>query len=114
MRRKASAIVKNVVPFKAPDEFANAGIKWTREPLSESERALREAFLTYETSCGHDGLASLLLLAIVSRRQGAVGSDLENAADFAEIMLAMQLRKHQCAVLEMLQAYLADHGPLWQ
>jgi hypothetical protein len=102
--------MKNVVPFKACDEFANAGINWTREPLSEGERMLRETFLTYESSCGMNGLASLLLLAIVTRRQGVPASDLQNAADCAEVMLAMQLRKHQCDVLAMAQGYLAGRG----
>jgi hypothetical protein len=105
--------VKNVVPFKCPDEFGNAGIEWTREPCQESERALREAFLTYESSCGPSGLISLLLLAIVTQRQGTVASDLRYAADFAEIMLAMKLRKHQCDALEIVRAYLEDRPPLW-
>ncbi len=106
--------MKNVVPFKSPDEFANAGIAWTSEPRHESERSLREAFLTYETSCGPNGLVSLLLLAIVSQRQGTVASDLRDAAALAEIMLAMQLRKHQCDVLETVQQYVTDRGPLWR
>src|ERR1700737_2117369 len=56
--------VRNVVPFKAPETFERFGIEWTRTAANESERLLREAFLTYETSCGMNGLASLLLLAI--------------------------------------------------
>jgi hypothetical protein len=106
--------MKNVVPFKACDEFANVGIDWTREPLREDERILRETFLTYESSCGMHGLGSLLLLAIVTRRQGVPARDLQNAADFAEVMLAMQLRKHQCDVLQMARDYLAGRGPLWR
>jgi hypothetical protein len=105
--------VKNVVPFKAADEFANAGIKWTREPLTESERALREGFVTCESSCGMNGLVSLVLLALVTRRQGTVASDLQNAADFAEIMLGTQVAKHQRDALETVQAFLAESGPLW-
>jgi hypothetical protein len=52
-------------------------------------------------------------LAVVSRRQGAVGEDLQAAADFAEIMLAMKLGKHQHDALEMVHDYLALGGPLW-
>ncbi|SRR5579884_2306518 len=105
--------MKNVVPFKSCDEFANAGIDWTREPLGEHERAVREAFLTYESSCGSQGLISLVLLAIVTRRHGQPAADLKNAADFAEVMLAMQVRKHQCDVLRMVEEYVDGRGPLW-
>lgn len=105
--------VKNVVPFKAPHTFDRFGIDWTKDPKSERERALREAFLTYETSCGINGLASILLLATVSRRQGAVADDLQHAADFAEIMLAMQLGKHQAEALTTIEAHLAGGGALW-
>jgi len=107
------AAVKNVVPFKTCDEFAMAGIVWSREPLSERERSVRETFLTYESSCGSSGLISLVLLAIVTRRHGEPAADLKNAADFAEVMLAMQLRKHQCDVLELVGKYVDGHGPLW-
>ena len=107
------ATVKNVVPFKTCDEFAKAGIVWSREPLSERERSVRETFLTYESSCGSSGLISLVLLAIVTRRRGEPADDLKNAADFAEVMLAMQLRKHQCDVLEMVANYVDGRGPLW-
>lgn len=105
--------VKNVVPFKACNEFAKAGIIWSREPLSERERCVRETFLTYESSCGSSGLISLVLLAIVTRRHGEPATDLKNAADFAEVMLAQQLRKHQCDVLEMVEKYVDGRGPLW-
>ncbi|HEX3464658.1 MAG TPA: hypothetical protein VHS78_11475 [Candidatus Elarobacter sp.] len=105
--------MKNVVPFKAPHTFDRFGIDWTKPARSERERALREGFLTYETSCGVNGLASLLLLATVSRRQGAVAQDLQDAADFAEIMLAMQLGKHQADVLSMVDAYIASGGTVW-
>ncbi len=64
--------MRNVVPFKAPETFERFGIDWTRAAAGDPERLLREAFLTYETSCGLNGLASLLLLAVVSRRLGAV------------------------------------------
>jgi hypothetical protein len=104
----------NVVPFKPCDAFAQAGIDWTREPCGERERSLREAFLTYESSSGTSGLVSLLLLAIVSRRQGAVAPDLQHVADLAEIMLSMKLRQHQCDVLQMTEAYVAENGPMWQ
>jgi hypothetical protein len=105
--------VKNVVPFKAPHTFERFGIDWTKSPKSERERSLREAFLTYETSCGINGLTSVLLLATVSRRQGAVADDLQDAADCAEIMLAMQLGKHQADALTMVAEHLANGGTLW-
>jgi hypothetical protein len=105
--------VKNVVPFKAPETFERFGINWTRAAASEPERLLREAYLTYETSCGLNGLASLLLLAIVSQRQGAIAEDLQAAAHFAEIMLAMQLRKHQDDALTGVQSYLDSGGTMW-
>jgi hypothetical protein len=102
--------MKNVVPFRAPETFERYGINWTREPTSDTERLLREAFLCYENSCGQDGLISVLLLALVSRRQGAVASDLQAAADFAEIMLAMKARKHQDDTLSAIHSYYADSG----
>jgi hypothetical protein len=105
--------MKNVVPFKAPDIFARLGIDWTRAATTETERHVREAFLSEECSCGMSGLASLLLLAVVSRRQGAVAEDLQRAADFAEILLAMELRKHQDATLAAAQSYVAANGPMW-
>ena len=104
---------RNVVPFKAPETFKRFGIDWTRESASDRERSLREAYLTYESSCGPDGLVSILLLAVVSQRQGAVANDLQAAADFAEIMLAMKLRKHRDDAMEAVHAYLADGGSLW-
>ena len=104
----------NVVPFKAPETFARFGIDWTRNAKTERERALREAFLTYETSCGPHGAVSLLLLATVSRRQGAVAEDLQAAADFAEIILAMKMRKHQDDVLEIVESHLEQDPPLWR
>jgi len=106
-------MIKNVVPFKAPDTFARAGIDWTRAAKTEHERAVREAFLTHQTSCGMSGLVSLLLLAVVSRRQGSVAEDLQGAADFAEIILAMQLRKHQDDTLAAAQSYIEKNGPVW-
>jgi hypothetical protein len=42
-----------------------------------------------------------------------VPGDLKNAADFAEIMLAMHVRKHQCDVLRMVGEYVDGRGPLW-
>ncbi|MDB5072158.1 MAG: hypothetical protein JWM87_3269 [Candidatus Eremiobacteraeota bacterium] len=103
----------NVVPFKAPETFERYGIDWKRKANSEPERLLREAFLTYESSCGANGLVSLLLLAIVCRRQGAIAEDLQGAADLAEIIVTMKLRKHQDDVLEMLQSYLARGEAIW-
>jgi hypothetical protein len=103
----------NVVPFKPPETFKRFGINWTREATSDRERSLREAYLTYESSCGADGLVSILLLAIVSRRQGAVADDLQAAADFAEIILSMKLRKHRDDAMEAVHAYLADGGSIW-
>ena len=103
----------NVVPFRAPESFARFGIDWTRDAKTEPERSLREAYLTFESSCGHDGLVSILLLAVVSRRQGAVAEDLQAAADFAEIILGMKLRKHRDDALEMVRDCLAEDGPLW-
>ena len=104
---------KNVVPFKAPETFERFGIDWTRAAKTKPERSLREAFLTYETSCGSSGLVTVVLLAIVSRRQGAVAEDLQAAADYAEIMLAMQLRKHMDDALTEVHAFLASGGSVW-
>jgi hypothetical protein len=103
----------HVVPFKAPETFTGAGIDWTRDAITERERALREAYLTYESSCGPEGLVSLLLLSTVSRRQGAVAEDLQAAADFAEVLLDFKLRKHQDDTLAAANSYTADSGPLW-
>ena len=105
--------MKNVVPFQAPAKFAQFGIDWTREPVSEPERSLREAFLTYEASCGPNGLVSILLLTIVSRRQGSVAEDLQAAADHAEILLRTKLYKHQDDALEAVHAYLMHGGAVW-
>ena len=104
---------KTVVPFKAPETFERFGIDWTRNALTERERVLREAFLTYETSCGPNGLVSVTLLAIVSRRQGAVAEDLQAAADFAEVILAMKFRKHVDDVLDAVHSYLQKNDPVW-
>ena len=59
------------------------------------------------------GLVSVLLLAVVSRRQGAVAEDLQGAADFAEVILTIELRKHQDDTLAVAQSYVAANGPLW-
>jgi hypothetical protein len=107
--------MKNVVPFKQPEIFNRQGIDWTRSPATNAERALREAYLTYETSCGPDGLVSVLLLVTVTRRQSAtVSQDLQDAADFAEILLAIKLAKHQSDALNIANASVADSGPLWK
>ena len=107
--------MKNVVPFKQPEIFNRHGIDWTRAPATNAERALREAYLTYETSCGPEGLVSVLLLATVTRRQGgAVSQDLQDAADFAEILLAMKLGTHQSDALSIANVSVTDGGPLWK
>ena len=105
--------MKNVVPFAAPAKFAEFGIDWTRAAQTETERRLREAFLTYETSCGPNGLVSILLLAIVSSRQGSVAEDLQAAADHAEILLGMKICKHQRDALDAVRDYLAHGGMVW-
>jgi hypothetical protein len=74
---------------------------------------LREAFLTYETSCVPNGLTSLLLLGIFCRRRGAIAGDLEAAAGFAEFSLGMTLQKHRNHALEAVHDYLANGGAVW-
>ena len=105
--------MNNGVPFKARDAFARLGIDWPRDAATERERLLREAFLTEESSCGTSGLVSLLLLAVMCRREGAVAADLAVAADFAEVTLAMELRKHQDDVLSDARSYVEAGGPAW-
>jgi len=105
--------MKNLVPFKPPETFARFGIDWTRAAATERERELREAFLTYETSCGANGLVSLHLLGTIARRQGAIADDLQAAADHAEILLTLKLRKHQDGALASMQTYLAEGGIVW-
>jgi hypothetical protein len=56
---------------------------------------------------------SLLLLAVVCRREGAVADDLQAAADFAEVTLSMELRKHQDDVLSDARSYVEADGPSW-
>jgi hypothetical protein len=80
---------------------------------NEPKRSLREAYLTFESSCGADGLVSVLLLAVVSRRQGAVAEDLLAASDFAEVILGVNLRKHRDDVLQTVHDCLTEGGPLW-
>jgi hypothetical protein len=104
---------KNVVPFRPPESFKRFGIDWTRDAASDGERSLREAYLTYELSCRQDGLVSILLLAVVSRRQGAVAEDLQAAADFAEVMLSMTLRKHRDDAMEAVHEHVTQGGPVW-
>ncbi|MEA2721257.1 MAG: hypothetical protein QOJ39_3121 [Candidatus Eremiobacteraeota bacterium] len=105
--------MKNVVPFKAPEPFERLGIDWTRDASSDRERAVREAFLTYESSCGANGLVSLVLLALVSNRQGKAAQVLQAAADFAEFMLAMQMRRHLGGALDLVNSYVTECGALW-
>jgi len=102
-----------VVPFKPPEIFKRYGIDWTREPASERERTLREAFLTYEISCIPNVLTSVLLLAIVCRRRGAIAADLDAAAAYAEVSLGMTLRNHRDQALEAVHEYLANGGTVW-
>lgn len=104
---------KNVVPFRPPESFKRFGIDWTRDAANDGERTLREAYLSYELSCRQDGLVSILLLAVVSRRQGAVAEDLQAAADFAEVMLSMTLRKHRDDAVEAVHEYVSRGSPLW-
>ena len=103
----------NVVPYKPPETFERFGIDWTRDATNDRERSLREAYLRYESSCGPNGLVSLVLSAVVCGRLGAVAGDLEAAADLAEIMLSMKLRKHRDDALEAVHAYLSDGGSDW-
>jgi hypothetical protein len=105
--------MKDVVPFRAPAKFDQLGIDWTRAARIESERSLREAFLTYELSCGPNGLVSVLLLAVISRRQGSVAEDLHTAADHAEILLGIKLRKHQADALDAVHDFLAHGDMVW-
>ena len=105
--------MKDVVPFRAPTKFAELGIDWTQAARTDPERSLREAFLTYELSCGPNGLVSVLLLAVVSRRQGSVAEDLQAAADHAEILLGSKLRKHQADALDAVHDYLMHGGMVW-
>ena len=105
--------MKNAVPLRASAKFAEFSIDWTRAAQTETERRLREALLTYETSCGPNGLVSILLLAIVAKRQGTVAEDLQAAADHAEILLGMKLRKHQHDALHAVHDYLTHGGGVW-
>ena len=104
---------KNVVPFRPPESFKRFGIDWTCDAATDGERTLREAYLTYELSCGQDGLVSVLLLAIVTRRQGAVPEDLQSSADFAEVMLSMTLRHHRDDTVEAVHRYVTQDGTVW-
>jgi hypothetical protein len=105
--------MKNVVPFKPPEGFERHGIEWTREPATERERTLREAYLTYELSCGPDGLVSVLLLANVCRRTGAVAADLQSAADHAEDLLSIKLVRHRQRVIEIAHDTIAGGALIW-
>jgi hypothetical protein len=52
-------------------------------------------------------------LAVVSRRQGPAAEDLQAAADHAEILLGIKVRKHQADALDAVQDYLAHGGMVW-
>jgi hypothetical protein len=105
--------MKNVIPFKPPEGFEAHGIEWTREPATDRERSLREAYLTYELSCGPDGLVSVLLLASVCRRTGTVAADLQSAADHAEDLLGVKLVRHRMRAIEIARDAIADGRLLW-
>ena len=111
MPRKSHGL--NVVPFRPPESFTRLGIDWTRAARTERERLLREGYLTYETSCGANGLVSVLLLAVVSQRQGAVADDLQAAADFAEVMLGTKLHTHREDALQAVDDHFARGGTIW-
>jgi hypothetical protein len=81
--------MNDAVPIRAPTKFAELSIDWTQAARTEPERSLREAFLTYELSCGPNGLVSVLLLAMVSRRHGSI-DEIEASADHAEVLLGAQ------------------------
>jgi len=100
--------MKHAVPFKVRDEFSRAGIDWSRPAPTKRERAVRESFLTYERTCGPNGLVSLVLLALAASRSGDVADDLRDAAELAEGILSMKLRVHQIDVLEM--SWTRVHG----
>ena len=57
---------------------------------------------------------SILLLAIVSQRQGAVAEDVRASADFAEVMLSMTLRKHRDDAREAVHADVTQGGKVWK
>lgn len=105
--------MSDVIPFKPTDAFTRMGIEWTRSATTVRERRIREAFLTLESSSGMRGLAAVLLLAAACRRRGTVAIDLQNAADFAEIILSAELRKHMDDTLAGAQAYAKAGGPAW-
>jgi hypothetical protein len=105
--------MKNVIPFKPPEGFDAHGIEWTREPATDRERSLREAYLTYELSCGPAGLVSVLLLASVCQRIGTVATDLQSAADHAENLLSIKLVRHRMRAIEIAHDATADGGLLW-
>jgi hypothetical protein len=58
-------------------------------------------------------LVTVLLLAVVSRRQGSVADDLQAAADHAEILLGIKMRKHQADTLDSVPDYLMHGGMVW-
>jgi len=104
--------MKNVIPFKPPEGFEAHGIDWTREPATNRERSLREAYLTYELSCGPEGLVSVLLLASVCRRARTVAADLQTAADHAEDFLSIKLVRHRMRAIETAHDAIAN-GRFW-
>lgn len=105
--------MKNVIPFKPTEQFESHGIDWRRQPATDRERSLRDAYLTYELSCGADGLVSVLLLATVCRRTGTVATDLQSAADRAEDLLGIKLVLHRMRAIETANDAIEDGRLLW-
>lgn len=102
----------NVVPFKAPETFERFQIDWTKEAKTEAERALREAFLTYETSCGSSGLIRSCSSSRLSSA-GSGGGRSGRRRGLRRRMLAMQLRKHVDDALACVQLFLEHGGSVW-
>ena len=101
-----------VVPLK-PTAFAKRGIDWTRNPESERESELREAYLTYEASCGTNGTLSILALAWEARRAGFLPRDLEIAEEYVVTQTAPTLRARHDDALALVEGQLAEDGRLW-
>jgi hypothetical protein len=101
-----------VVPLKVT-AFAKRGIDWTRNPESERESELREAYLTYEASAGTNGALSVLILAWEARRAGFLPRDLEIAEEYVATHAAPTLRTRHDDALAFVEAQLAEDGRLW-
>jgi len=101
-----------VVPLKV-SAFAKRGIDWTRNPESERESELREAYLTYEASRGSNGTLAILVLAWEARRAGLLPRDLEIAEEYVATLASPPLRAHRDDALNAAEAQLAEEGRLW-